>query len=81
MDTLLEFFLSNFIWVIIVALIIIFALIGYLVDITIGTQKKEKKKKSVNPIEDVKDDAKVVHPSLEIYTNDVFDKPLMEDKN
>lgn len=82
MDTLLEFFLDNYIWVLIVSLIVIFALIGYLVDVSSGSDKKDKKKKKgVTPIEVVRDDKRVVHPSVEAYTNEDFDAPLMDEKN
>ena len=79
MDTLIDFLLNNYIWFLVISLILIFALIGYLVDAT--TNKGEEKKK-VKPIAPLKEDKKVsVHPSVEVYTNDEFDDPLIKDKN
>ena len=79
MDKLIDFLLNNYIWFLVISLILIFALIGYLVDAT--TNKGEEKKK-VKPIAPLKEDIKVsVHPSVEVYTNDEFDDPLIKDKN
>ena len=65
MDTLIDFLLNNYIWFLVISLILIFALIGYLVDAS--TNKEDKKI--------------TVHPSVEVYTNDEFDDPLIKDKN
>lgn len=79
MDTLIEFLLNNYIWFLVISLILIFALIGYLVDINTA---KDKDKHKVKPIAPIKDTKKIeVHPSVEIYTNDEFDDPLINDKN
>ncbi|CDF12083.1 unknown [Mycoplasma sp. CAG:776] len=79
MDTLIDFLLNNYIWFLVISLILIFALIGYLVD---ASTNKEEKKKKVTPIAPIKEDKKItVHPSVEVYTNDEFDDPLIKDKN
>lgn len=79
MDIIIDFLLDNYIWFLIISLILVFALIGYLVDITTN---KDKQKKKVTPIAPIKEDKKIkVHPSVEIYTNDKFDDPLIKDKN
>ena len=79
MDTLIEFLLNNYIWFLVISLILIFALIGYLVDINTN---KDKAKKIVKPIAPIKETKKIeVHPSVEVYTNDEFDDPLINDKN
>ena len=80
MDTLIEFLLNNYIWFLVISLILVFALIGYLVDSNTNTQ--DKKKKQIKPIAPIKEDKKIeVHPSVEVYTNDEFDDPLINDKN
>ena len=77
MSVLVEFLLNNYIWVLIISLILVFALIGYLVDIT--TPKKVKKKKVVEPIVEYKEEEKFkVHPSVQAYTNEQFDDPLIK---
>ena len=77
MNVLVEFLLNNYIWFLVIALIIIFALVGYLVDIT--TPKIETPK--IKPIKNmVNQDEKIVHPSVEAYTNEDFDEPLIKDK-
>ena len=43
MDTLIEFLLNNYIWFLVISLILIFALIGYLVDINTNKDKDTKK--------------------------------------
>ena len=79
MDTLIDFLLNNYIWFLVISLILIFALIGYLVD---ATTNKDKQKKKVNPVVPIKEEKKIeVHPSVAIYTNDEFDDPLIKDKN
>lgn len=79
MDTLIEFLLNNYIWFLVISLILIFALIGYLVD---TNSNKDKDKTKVKPIAPIKEDKKItVHPSVEVYTNDEFDDPLINDKN
>lgn len=78
MDTFVEFLLNNYIWFLVMALIIIFALIGYLVDIT----NPNNEKKFVKPIAPVAPDTKKhVHPSVSAYTNEDFDEPLIDEKN
>ena len=68
--------MNNYIWVIVVVLIIIFALIGYLVDVN---NPKVKKSKEVKPIVKVENEEKFeVHPSMEAYTNEDFDDPLIK---
>lgn len=79
MDKLIDFIINNYIWFLIVTLIIIFALIGYLVDFC--NVKNNGPKKKVTPIESVEDNEIKVHPSVEAYTNEVFDDPLIDDKN
>ena len=77
MQELMDFLLNNYIWFLIMALIIIFALIGYLVDAT--TIKDKRKKNEVKPIVEVEEEVtSEVHPSVEIYTNEDFDEPLMK---
>lgn len=77
MDTLIDFLLNNYIWFLVISLILVFALIGYLVDT--GTNKEKKKVKPITPL---KEDKKIkTHPSMEVYTNDEFDDPLINDKN
>ena len=79
MDTLIDFLLNNYIWFLVISLILVFALIGYLVDT--GTNH-DKRKKKVTPIVPLKEDKKIkTHPSMEVYTNDEFDDPLINDKN
>ena len=42
----------------------------------------EKEKNKVTPITPLKEEKKVeVHPSVEVYTSDEFDDPLIKDKN
>ncbi len=76
MNTLIDFLINNYIWFLIISLILIFALIGYLVDLTNATGKK--KKKTITPIEEVVDHEVKVHPSVEAYTNENFDDPLIK---
>lgn len=79
MDTLIEFLLDNYIWFLVISLILIFALIGYLVDANTNRDKEEKKVKPVMPMTEEK---KIeIHPSVEVYTNDEFDDPLIKDRN
>ncbi len=77
MDTFIDFLVNNYLWFLIISLIIIFALIGYLVD-SVTPKNKSKIKTITNNI--INDEVSV-HPSVEIYTNDNFDEPLMNDKN
>lgn len=78
MDTLIDFLLNNYIWFLVISLILIFALIGYLVDANTPKQSKSK----VKPIAPINEPKKVeVHPSVEVYTNEDFDDPLINDKN
>ena len=74
MQELMDFLLNNYIWFLIVSLIIIFALIGYLVDTTNNKEKKTK----IKPIAKVVNDEVNIHPSVEAYTNEDFDEPLMK---
>lgn len=78
MDTLVDFLLNNYIWFLIISLILVFALIGYLVDIT--TPKLKNKKDSGKPILKMeKEENKFhTHPSVEAYTNESFDDPLIK---
>ncbi len=79
MDTLIEFLLDNYLWFLVISLILIFALIGYLVDANTNYQQKKEK---IKPIAPVIEEQKVnIHPSVEKYTNDEFDDPLINDKN
>ena len=79
MDIFVEFLLDNYIWFLVISLILVFALIGYLVDTGANYNKKSKK---IKPIAPIKNDKKIeVHPSVEAYTNDEFDDPLINDKN
>ena len=79
MNVLIDFLLNNYIWFLVISLILIFALIGYLVD---ATTNKEKDNKKVTPIAPIKEEKKVnIHPSVAVYTNDEFDDPLIKDKN
>ena len=74
MQELMDFLLNNYIWFLIVSLIVIFALIGYLVDTTSNKEKKAK----IKPIAKVVNDGVNIHPSVEAYTNEDFDEPLMK---
>ncbi len=78
MDILIDFLINNYIWFLVISLILIFALIGYLVDVT--TPKLDKKNNKVKPI--IKDDRESnnfhVHPSMEAYKNEEFDDPLIK---
>lgn len=76
MEVLVDFLLNNYIWCLVVALIIIFALIGYLVDNS--TDKKKSKRNEIKPIKEVKEEKNEVHPSVVSYTNEDFDEPLMK---
>lgn len=78
MNILVEFLLDNYLWFLVIALIIIFALIGYLVDMT---SPAKNKKEQVKPIAPVSNDDIKIHPSVEAYTNEDFDKPLIDEKN
>ena len=40
MDTLIDFLLNNYIWFLVISLILVFALIGYLVQIMIKEKRK-----------------------------------------
>lgn len=79
MDTLVEFLLNNYIWFLVISLILIFALIGYLVD---NNTNRDKEKKKVKPVMPITEEKKLeIHPSVEVYTSDEFDDPLIKDKN
>lgn len=74
MDVFVEFLTDNYIWILVVSLIVIFALIGYLVDT--GDAKKKSK---IKPIYNSNNEnEKKVHPSVEAYTNEDFDEPLLK---
>ncbi len=80
MDILVDFLLNNYIWFLVMSLILIFALIGYLVDTT--TSKANNTEMKVKPIVASDNESeKAVHPSLQVYTNEEFDDPLINDKN
>jgi len=70
-DTLIDFLINNYLWILVISLILIFALIGYLVD---ASTPKNKIKKIANTSGESK---KQVHPSVEAYTNEDFDEPLI----
>lgn len=77
MEVLIDFLLNNYIWFLVISLILIFALIGYLVDTTAPKGRSNKNViRESNETREVK-----MHPSLEIYTNEVFDDPLISEKN
>lgn len=79
MDILVDFLLNNYIWFLVISLILIFALIGYLVDST--SPRVMNKKNSSSLVQESNDNRKVeTHPSLEVYTNEVFDDPLINEK-
>lgn len=74
MENFISFLINNYLWILIIALIIIFALIGYLVD-----ESEPKKKAKIKPITPVvNNDEKKVHPAVEVYTNEDFDDPLIK---
>ncbi len=78
MDTFINFLLNNYIWFLVISLILIFALIGYLVDVNTPKYKKTK----IKPIAPIKmTESNNVHPSVEAYTSDQFDEPLIKDKS
>ncbi len=80
MDRLIDFLLNNYIWFLVISLILVFALIGYLVDITTNPKNKKNEVKPLN--NNTQEPKKVeVHPSVAIYTNDYFDKPLIDEAN
>ncbi len=77
MEVLVDFLLNNYIWFLVISLILIFALIGYLVDSTTPKRKSNKRL-----VQESNENRKVnLHPSLEVYTNDIFDEPLIKEKN
>lgn len=75
MAIFIDFLLNNYIWFLIISLIIIFTLIGYLVDLT---SNPKKNKKAPKPLQEVEDNRTDPHPSVEIYTNEIFDDPLIK---
>jgi len=77
MEILIDFLLNNYIWFLVISLILIFALIGYLVDMT---NPQKYKKKNITPITPTTDEKTGIHPAIEAYTNEVFDEPLINDK-
>ena len=70
MDVLVDFLLNNYIWFLIISLILIFALIGYLVDSTTPKIKEEK--------QDFKNNLRFKE---EETTNETFDEPLIDDQS
>ncbi len=77
MNFIIDFLLNNYLWFLVISLILIFALIGYLVDAS--TLKETKTKKGLKTIgENPKEDSFAVHPSVEAYTNEKFDDPLIK---
>lgn len=76
MDTLIAFLLDNYIWFLVISLIIVFALIGYLVDAMANKGKNKNKVTPIAPIEE--QNRPMVHPSVKVYTNDEFDDPLIK---
>lgn len=76
MEVFIDFLINNYLWMLIIALIIIFALIGYLVDSNTPKNKSKIKNIQNSTYTEIK-----VHPSVEAYTNEDFDEPLMKDKN
>lgn len=77
MESVINFLLNNYIWFLVICLILIFALIGYLVDNT----NKDAKREKLKPIAKVENETlNEVHPSVEEYTNDDFDEPLINEK-
>ncbi len=75
MEALIDFLLNNYVWFLIVCLVMLFALIGYFVD---SNNPKVSKKKVIKPIQNTEDNTFKVHPSVEAYTNEDFDEPLMK---
>ncbi|MCM1052407.1 MAG: hypothetical protein NC483_00295 [Ruminococcus sp.] len=76
MEVLINFLLDNYLWFLVISLILVFALIGYLVDI--ASNKSEPSKKRLKPISEVREGKIEIHPSVEVYTNDEFDDPLIK---
>ncbi len=76
MDILIDFLLNNYIWFLVISLIILFALIGYLVDAS--QIKEEPRKKEVKPILEEKNTEFKVHPSVQAYTSSDYDDPLIK---
>lgn len=76
MENFVDFLVNNYLWFLIIFLIIIFALIGYLVD-----SVTPKNKSKIKPISKTISTDRKVHPSVEAYTNEDFDEPLMNEKN
>ena len=77
MSIFLEFLSNHYIWFLVISLIIIFALIGYLVDVSTNKSRKNV----IKPIAPVKNEKTKTHPSVLAYTDEVFDDPLIDDKN
>ena len=77
MNEIIDFLLDNYIWVLIILIILIFTLIGYLVDSSNNDKKSQNK---VKPVVKVKEEEEkfAVHPSVEVYTSDDFDDPLIK---
>ena len=76
MQNILNFIENNYLWFLVISLIIIFILIGYIVDVTKPKEKKNKQK--IKTIDEVVPDKNPVHPSIEKYTDDQFDEPLIK---
>lgn len=73
METFIDFLVNNYFWLLVIFLIIIFALIGYLVDSV--SPKNKPKLKVIQKV--ISSSDKKVHPSVEAYTNEDFDDPLL----
>ena len=64
MDKVIDFLINNYVWFLVISLIIIFALIGYLVDLTNPRLRKQENKKLDNKAsinEDIKP-VKLIEP-------------------
>ena len=85
MQTFIDFLADNYLWFLIISLILIFALIGYLVD-TSEKKQKEKKKNSLGniPVLEVSKEAsetreislenKVIHQNITVEKTELLDE-------
>lgn len=62
MQTFIDFLVNNYLWFIIIALILVFALIGYLVDTSERTNKKNEFKEESLEVPSREGPSKVVEP-------------------
>ncbi len=67
MQTFIDFLVNNYLWFLIVSLILVFALIGYLVD---TNEKKDKKTKEENIEEHLPDDAVNLEQDVEVLDDE-----------